>query len=291
MKILEGHVIENLPVRQAGDELIPIDFNWSNDNLLINGNFDIWQRGISQNDGGIRSADRWYRNFGNTPIGMYTMSRQTFPTGQTDVPNNPPAFLRNEVIEGTAENQLGGISYVIGDDLVRQLEGRTVVLSFWAKADKEKDMWVDIAHAYRDEPMTIVTVEATTIPLTTSWKKYVVILKIPSAEGVPIIGIRQRVNLRFNFQIGSESYVIWKPGMKLQSGIFDIAQVKLEFGDRATPFVPRTPTEELLLCQRYFQFRSANNVNLLDLRPTMRINPTITHRSDLGLWAYDAEII
>src|SRR5574338_1498024 len=63
-------------------------------NKIMNGNFDIWQRGTSQTSAGYGSADRWaFNNTGSTK----TTSRQTFALGQTDVPNNPTYFSRTVV--------------------------------------------------------------------------------------------------------------------------------------------------------------------------------------------------
>ena len=64
--------------------------------------------------------------------------------------------------------------------------------------------------------------------------------------------------------------------------------VKVEFGEHATPFVPRNYGEELLLSQRYYQIHSTNTIPEIDLRPNMRVTPTITTIS--GGYSYDAEI-
>jgi hypothetical protein len=61
-------------------------------NLLINGNFDIWQRGttnVNQNTGGY-VADRFRCDWdGNAGVNV---SRQNFVPGQLDVPNEPRFF-------------------------------------------------------------------------------------------------------------------------------------------------------------------------------------------------------
>lgn len=77
-------------------------------------------------------------------------------------------------------------------------------------------------------------------------------------------------------------------GTDFVDGTIDIEWVKLELGDKATPFVPRPYGEELALCQRYYlsnkDFRDwmiGTVVNGKYLRipvptpETMRVNPTI----------------
>ena len=86
---------------------------------------------------------------------------------------------------------------------------------------------------------------------------------------------------------------------------FEIACVKLEVGDKATPFVQRTYTEELLMCQRYyvrwngantgvvrlanFSATAANTVYAILYLPTpMRTRPTIpSNINNLQAYGYD----
>ena len=60
-------------------------------NAIINGNFDIWQRGTTSNTwvspvSSYYQADRWVANSSGTG-GNGSLSQQTFTIGQTDVPN------------------------------------------------------------------------------------------------------------------------------------------------------------------------------------------------------------
>lgn len=63
---------------------------------------------------------------------------------------------------------------------------------------------------------------------------------------------------------------------------------KLEIGSIATPFVPPDPATELAKCQRYYQIRSTNNIDPVDLRPSMAAIKDIKQRSD-GNYEYIAE--
>ena len=67
-----------------------------------------------------------------------------------------------------------------------------------------------------------------------------------------------------------------------------LAWAKLESGSLATPFVPPDPATELAKCQRYYQVRTTNDIDPLDMRPSMR---TITDIKQVtGGYAYVAEL-
>lgn len=67
-----------------------------------------------------------------------------------------------------------------------------------------------------------------------------------------------------------------------------LAWAKLEGGSLATPFVPPDYAAELAKCQRFYQVRTTNDIDPLDLRPSMR---TITDiKAVEGEYAYVAEL-
>lgn len=69
----------------------------------------------------------------------------------------------------------------------------------------------------------------------------------------------------------------------------DIYGAKLELGSLATPFMPPDPATELAKCQRYYQIRSTNDIDPVDLRPSMRSTPTDI-KQVTGGYAYVAEL-
>ena len=69
----------------------------------------------------------------------------------------------------------------------------------------------------------------------------------------------------------------------------DIYGSKLELGEIATPIIPADPATELAKCQRYYQIRSTNDIDPVDLRPSMRATPTDI-KQVTGGYAYVAEL-
>ena len=65
--------------------------------------------------------------------------------------------------------------------------------------------------------------------------------------------------------------------------------IKLELGDKATPYTPPIFSDELSRCQRFYQIRTSGDVDLADLRPSMASIGKISQLSD-GKYAYIADV-
>lgn len=254
-------------------------------NAIINGNFDIWQRATIQTSTGYGSDDRWWNgNNGSTKI----HSRQEFILGQTAVPYEPTYYSRTIVTSVAGAANHAGIHQKI--ESVRTFAGQTATLSFYAKADVNKNIAVDFAQGFGTggTPSAIVTgIGVTTFPLTTSWQKFTTTVAIPSISG-KVLGTNNDswLIVQFWFDAGSD-YNSRTNSLGQQSGTFDIAQVQFELGGVATLFEQRSIGEELALCQRYFQkifspltvgvaaTSTVANRNGISLIRQMRVAPTV----------------
>jgi hypothetical protein len=219
-------------------------------NAIINGNFDIWQRGTSFT-GSEYGADRW----GSFRIGTtHTATRQAFTLGQSDVPGEPTYYHRTVVSSVAGVSNLSVLQQRIED--VRTFAGRQVTASFWAKADASKPIAVEFAQNFGTggSPSAIVeSIGVTKVTLSTSWQKVTVTASIPSISG-KVIGSdsNSQLSILIWFDAGSD-YNARTDSLGQQSGTFEIAQVQVELGPVATPFERRPIGTELALCQRYFQ--------------------------------------
>jgi hypothetical protein len=223
-------------------------------NAIINGNFDVWQRGTSQTTSGYGSADRWGSYIGTT---TQSVTQQTFTLGQTDVPNNPKYFYQNVVTTGSTSASYSQLSQRF--EGVSTFAGETVTLSFYAKADSSKNIAIEFYQYFGSggSPSSPVNaIEVTTVALTGSWAKYTVTADIPSISGKTL---GTDGNDWFGLVIWLDAGSDWNArtnSLGNQSGTFDIAQVQLEKGSVATEFERRTYGEELALCQRYYEVGS-----------------------------------
>ena len=207
----------------------------SNRNVIINGNFDIWQRGTSLTSSTTDAylADRWLIGHSGATLDI---TRQTFTKGQTDVPNNPKYFLR---VDCTSADNNVGIYQKIED--VETLAGETVTISFYAKYHDEAptSLIMNLMQRFGSGGSTgINTIIESGITITSSWKKYTFTGTLPSISGKTV---------------GTSSFLyfhIQNPNNETFN--IDLSQVQLEKGEVATPFEHRSYGDELARCQRYY---------------------------------------
>tara|TARA_Y100001938_G_scaffold130324_1_gene186180 strand:+ start:1177 stop:2376 length:1200 start_codon:yes stop_codon:yes gene_type:complete len=210
-------------------------------NFVINGNFDIWQRGLtfSSFNSTKYTADRWLQYAaGSSTI---TASRQNFTSGQTEVPGNPRYFYR---MDNTPDADTSWLELMHRVEHVRRFSNRPVTLSFWMRANKPQygEDEIRLTQNFGTSGSTAVTTLGPRFDIHTYWKKYEFTFDLPSVVGKTINPNNhlQIHWLRVSTAVAADTY-------------YDIAQVQLEYGRGATPFEERSYGEEFNLCERYYQ--------------------------------------
>ena len=219
---------------QVPNRMIAFDGgNFAFRNKIINGNFDIWQRGTTfTNPANLAYlADRWTLSHS---AGTRVISQQPF-FGQTDPPGNPIYFLRWQ--QTTSSPTAHSLAQKI--ESVQTLANKQIALSFYAKADSSINVSVNCIQYFGSGGSPIASAGTSTINVTTTWQKYTVNFTTPPLTS-KILGTNDRLDVLFSLPIGS-------------TFTFDIAQVQLEEGSFATPFEQRPIGTELALCQRYYE--------------------------------------
>lgn len=210
-------------------------------NAIINGAFDIWQRGTSFTNPGLfnYTADR-FTVYNDGSGGTRTVSRQTFTPGTAPVAGYENAyFFRYAESSATSGATFNVIDQRIED--VRTLAGQTATFSFWAKADASRSLDVYFEQNFGSGGSTTVTGSTTSFSLTTSWQRFSVVMSIPSISG-KTIGTSSFLEIRFSL-----------PKNVIQT--IDIWGIQLEAGSSATAFKRNSPSiqGELAACQRYYE--------------------------------------
>jgi len=223
-------------------------------NYIIDGRFDFWYEGTSQISTGYGSDTMWYNGNGGS---TKTHTRQSFAVGGTfpDGKLMPMYFSRTEAssVEG-AGNHVNKNTKL--EDVTR-LAGKTVTLSFYAKADSNKNIAIVLEQYFGSggTPSSSVTSIGTQkIALTAEWVKYSRTFTIPSIAGKTLgtDGVHTSFSLmRFWFDAGSD-FSARTDSLGQQSGTFDIAMVQLEEGSAATDFEWNGTAVEKHRINRYF---------------------------------------
>jgi hypothetical protein len=245
---LEGQLVwledSNKYVYYTGSAWTDLISPVSSGNAIINGGFDIWQRGTSVVASGSTTflADR-FKTYRDGTGATLTVSQQTFTPGTAPVSGyEAPFFLRLAQSVAGSGTTYSNMDYNIED--VRTFAGQTVTFSFFAKAAASTTVSNTFVQGFGSGGSGDVYTSGSSSNLTTSWARYTQTLTIPSISGKTV---------------GSSSYLAIQFGLpKNATFTIDIWGVQLEAGSTATAFKRNGANigEELASCQRYY-FRNS----------------------------------
>jgi hypothetical protein len=222
--------------------------NKSISNAVINGGFDIWQRGTSFTvaaGGQVYTADRFGHDRNGTGATV-TISRQTFTPGEA-----PEAGYEGEFFARIAQSVAGSGSTFSNFDTriedVRSFAGQTVTFSFWAKASAATTIRsINLSQAFGSGGSAGVNNLTSEIVLSTSWQRYTRTVSVPSVSG-KTIGAGSFLRASFSLPLNSTFTIdIW--GVQLEPGT-----VANDFRRNANSLAG-----ELAACQRYY-YRNADS--------------------------------
>ena len=224
-------------------------------NKIINGDFNINQRGFTSNSGGY-GFDRFAGANGG---GTATFSAETFALGTAPVAGYEGKNFFRCVVSG----QSSAGDYAIQRQLiesVRTFAGQTVTVSLWAKANTAASFAVDLYQQFGSggSPSSQVDIAGSKTAVTTSWARYSFTFNVPSISGKTIgTSNSDHLGLRVWSSAGS-TYNSQTNSLGIQAITLDIWGVQVEAGSVATAFQTATGTlqGELAACQRYY-YRNA----------------------------------
>ena len=277
------------------------------ENLIINPNFDIWQRGDSFV--GITHtsyfADRFAYFANGTVVHDANKSTDVPTISETKYPNTYSAFLNVTTLDAVLDTGVYTyISHKIEGYILRKVAGKNVYMSFWVKATKTGIHCV----SFRNQANTKSYITEYTINTTDTWEKKVVRLK-HDATGTWDYESDSGVEVLWMLGCGTDFHTTpdeWQDGNFLATANqvngndavnneFRIAQVQLHEGLDEIPFskLARDYAEEFQLCQRYYEVLaswgemggSAYKGISYPFSVRKRVAPTITGvsaNSDLG---------
>lgn len=272
-------------------------------NAIINGDFQVWQRGTSFTSGTVPAnsddtylADRWtLLSDGNNAVNV---ARET-----ATVPTN--GLYACSLTVATANKKFGVIQFIEQKNCIG-LIGNDVVLSFMAKVSAVTNLdnlkcaivaWDGTADAVTSDVVSAWGIEGTNPTLVANWT-----YENTPANLSPTTSY-QRFQVRATVDTASAKNIavfIWSDVTvtTVTTDVLFITDVQLEPGKVASPFARKTAEEQLAECQRYCFRRNSTGTadyignlqafstsaaagKLLDFPVNMRVVPTIT-LSDIG---------
>jgi hypothetical protein len=265
-------------------------------NFVMNGGFDIWQRGMVFTINGEMTADRWRVLASGAGVPTASANQVTFTPGQTEVPGNPEfyvdfqAFLTPHLPSGTSSSLTNFIENVL------LFEGERITVSFWMKGTITGTIAVVLSRGFGtggsprstdpiNEPTAFVQI---TSPNT--WTKYVVKLDVPVTSTGKTLGPIETTVSGLNFATDTRDTTHDPDNQQVQyTGVVSLAQVQLSIGDiDDLEFVKRDVGLELTLCQRYYEINDKSETSFVEggqhsnwntFKVTKRVIPTITYFS------------
>jgi len=270
-------------------------------NRLINPNGQIWQRlnnGAGAVTDGAYAFDRWY---GLTQSAGITASQVT------NAENGTPYMMR--LTQANATAQRFGIAQAIESSNILDARGQAVTLSARVRMSASTTLryaiieWTGTADA-----VTKDVVNDWTNGTFTAGNFFISANTTITATGSVALAASTLTPISLTGTVsGSMNNLIvlfWTDSTQAQNVTLDIGKVQLEIGSSATPLAGRSITQELQLCQRYFEktypmgdapgkvygtagggnplgtyvFSSASYINIpaWQFKTTMRVAPTVT---------------
>lgn len=223
---------------QVADELIGVR-DWRGRNVLINGDFRVWQEGTSFVDPGTGgyTAEGWSVRGAAATGGSYIVSKGV---GATPFTNLRPYFYLS--CTGLTSNWY---KFQRVED-VRTLAGQTVTLALDTNFDV--DARVEILFTQYFGSGGGASASTNTLSdnktITSGERRTAYTVTLPSISGKTIDGE--------NHYLQTTVYLRGPSADAPSDGIYRFTDIQLEPGSVATPFERRSIQQELALCQRYF---------------------------------------
>ena len=228
VEIFGAKDVQDLKIRTEN-----IEQNVFNRNYIINGGFDIWQRGTSSFSANSWTADRWSTDVGN----IASRSTDT-PEGQAPYSIKHTGGTGNAVVRQGIELNATGVQ---GDFF----DGSQWTISYWAKVSsgtRDAAFYSAFTNGSASGATVyrVVAANSNIGTVTTSWQRFTLTFSVPTGGSVASATALQITP----YVVGNGSSVDTY-----------ITGVQLERGSVATPFRRQGDSiqAELAACQRYYQ--------------------------------------
>ena len=262
-----------ITVANDGSCTANITNNLSNRNLIINGAFQVAQRGTSSTSNGYKTVDRWSHNAGDHGVTV-TFSQQSTTSSDTPYQNGFSNFFRI-ALSGAGTANAAAYAEVLtkleAQDIANsgwnfKSSSSNITLSFWVRPSTNQTFY-GLIRSY--DGTAYANAFSFTASGNNTWTK--ITKTIPGNSNLQFdnnnaVGLQLLITPFYGTDytndraldtwttFDSANYFPDMASTWLTAGAstFDITGVQLEVGDVATDFEHRSFGQELLRCQRYF---------------------------------------
>ena len=205
-------------------------------NMLINGDYQVWQRGTSGTVN-MYMCDRWYGWGNQQALTQQQADNQTHNSGR---------FALRVAHNEASANTFSSIAQTLETNDTAKARGKKLTFTIDVKKGSAFTGNLNLQIVERtDSEATInsgtrnvLITEDITSSLTTSLQRFTCTTTSTVAQGARTIG----VNVNHTGTSGTDA-----------NNFFQVERAQLEIGDIATDFETRSIGEELAACQRYYQ--------------------------------------
>ena len=242
-----------------------LDDRTFNKNAIINGDFNIWQRGTSfVAPTSMQMADRF--RYDKAGAMVHTVSRDTDVPTQVESGHKSNYSLKVDcttIDAAIAVDDFINITQMVEGYNFAPFMGKTATLSFWVKAVKTGIYCVSFRNSVSDRSYIVEY----TINAASTWEKKTITLTFSDSGGTWDYTNGIGLNMCWTLACGSTyqgTADTWNAannvatsnqvnGVDSTDNNFWLAQVQLELGSVATDFEYRQFGDELARCQRYYE--------------------------------------
>ena len=265
---------------------------------IINGDFNIWQRGAGPFTSTGYTADRWRRTGTG---GTVSVTRENFGLGTRLGTVAPRHFMRIAVSDQSDANHLAIMHQYI--ESVRSYAGETITLLGWMRRtagagsaflEGVQNFGTGGSPSSAVQFPAVGGLSAGAIELGTGWAPFAVSFAVPNING-KVLGLNENDYMTFNFWLSAgSSFNARTNSLGLQTITADLWGVHIRKGvvpvSAANFYTPRHVSEEMFLSQRYYRQlavravddAAAMEANQFDIVPAMRIPPSISFNPNFG---------
>jgi hypothetical protein len=258
-------------------------------NAIINGAFNVWQRGTSVSLTTNTTAfgpDR-FSALCTFSAGTASYAQQTFTPGTAPVSGYEGQYFSRITCGSTSTYTEFGQKI----ENVQTYAGQTITFSFWAKSSASIVFTPYLIQNFGSGGSANTNTTASNITLTSSWTRYTMQFAAPALTG-KTIGTSSYLKIEMDYVSGT-----------LNSATIDTWGWQLEAGSVATAFQTATGTiqGELAACSRYYQFAYGGFMGLVTnaayygagvtFAVPMRTTPTVARVSDYAVLNFNTPYV